>query len=272
MPSPFPGMDPYLEAADLWPDVHARLIGEIAAALTPRLRPRYFAKVESRTYVPDVDDPALHLIVPDVQVLERLRRGRAAWDPWKPVASGGVAVAEGVDVTDLIIDELRETLIEVHEVASRELVTVIEVVSPTNKVRGSEAFGSFERKRRDCIAAGVNWLEIDLLRGGERPSAPRVFESVAYRIFRDRDVDGSRRQCHAWPVALRDPLPVVGVPLKQADGEVTLDLQATLHATYVRAGYDMMVDYAADPPSPALSADDAAWVDGLLRERELRGT
>ena len=269
MASPFPGMDPFLEAARLWPDLHQRLIGRIGAALTPVLRPNYFAMVESRTFVPNVDDPSLHVIEPDLQVIERQAWGRNRPGPHVP-ATGGVAVAEPVDVTDLIIDELTESYLAVYNARARDLVTVIEVVSPSNKVRGSAGRRSITRKYRECVADGINWLEIDLLRGGERVTAPRVLEGYAYRVIRDRRTVEDRRQRQAWPFELSNCIPNVGVPLEASDGEVALDVQTALATAYEEAGYDMMVDYAADPPAPPLSADDAAWLDGLLREKGLR--
>ena len=267
MPSPFPGMDPYLEAADLWPDAHHDVITHVRAALTPLLRPSYFAKVESRTFVPNAEDAALHVIEPDVQVIERVAVGRTNNGPRQ---AGGVAVAEPVDVTDLFVDEVTESYIAVMDARTRALVTVIEVVSPSNKARGSAGRRSIVRKYRECVAGGVNWLEIDLLRGGERVTAPRVLEGYAYRILRDRMTADGTRQRQAWPFDLRERVPNVGVPLKAADGEVPLDLQAALARAYEEAGYDMMVDYAADPPAPPLAADDAAWLDATLREKGLR--
>ena len=270
MPSPFPGMDPYLESPRLWPDLHQRLIGRLGAALTPRLRPSYYALVESRTYIPDADDAALHVIEPDLQLLERSaasRRTRA-----QPTnAAGGLAVAEAVDVTDLFPEELTEHYLAVIDARTRDLVTVIELVSPSNKVRGSAGRRSIVAKHADCAAAGVNWLEIDLLRGGERVTVPRSFETYAYRVLRDQQTTGSTRRRQAWPFALSEVAPVIGVPLRAMDGEVPLDVQAALDATYEDAGYDLMVDYAADPPAPPLSAEDAAWADAVLREAKLRG-
>ncbi len=272
MPSPFPGMDPYLEAPDLWPDVHHDLITQVRSVLTPELRPTYFAKVESRTYVVDNDDPGVHLILPDVMVVRRLSQGRQRWDP--PASStaggGGVAVAESIDVTDLLTDELSESLIEIRETASRQLVTVIEVVSPTNKVRGSAGHESFDRKRRDCVASGVHWVEIDLLRAGEWPTAAGIMQPADYRVFRDANQADNKRRRQAWPWKLRDAVPVVGIPLLPEHGQVALDLGTCLRTVYEDAGYDMMIDYAADPPEPPLSNDDAAWLDALLREAKLR--
>ena len=265
MPSPFPGMDPYLESPAIWPDCHTTLISEIREALNPALRPSYFAKVEARTLIPDAETGALHLIIPDAAVYERPAAGNVP-----PAGSGGgLAVAEAVDVTDVVlVDKIKEHYLEIRAVGSRELVTVIEVVSPANKV-GDPADSSFARKRDDCLAAGVNWLEIDLVRLGRRPTAPWLMGEFAYRVYSDHS-EGPRRRRLAWPIGLRDPLPTVAVPLKPEHGRVPLELQKVLDAAYDAAGYDLMVDYAGPVPAPPLGAADAAWADELLREKGLR--
>ncbi|MGB3508495.1 MAG: DUF4058 family protein [Microcoleaceae cyanobacterium] len=70
MPSPFPGMDPYLEHPDLWPGVHLFLISNLAQLLSPQLRPKYFVSVEVRMY--EVNDTESLLVgLPDVSVLAK---------------------------------------------------------------------------------------------------------------------------------------------------------------------------------------------------------
>jgi Protein of unknown function (DUF4058) len=73
MPSPFPGMDPYLETPDLWPDVHHELMSQIRAALNPRIKPHYVARVELRVYISDEDDPGRKALVPDLLRAKGLR-------------------------------------------------------------------------------------------------------------------------------------------------------------------------------------------------------
>src|SRR5438876_5561917 len=120
MPSPFSGMDPYLETPALWPDVHHELISEIRAALNPRLRPRYVARVELRVYISDDDDPGRQALVPDVRV-----------------------------ETTLMDEEIEEAFLKIIHVESEALVTRIEVLSPTNKIRGSRGRASFMAKRNE---------------------------------------------------------------------------------------------------------------------------
>src|SRR5439155_20452495 len=51
---------------------------------------------------------------------------------------------------------------------SNELVTVIEVLSPTNKLPGSDGSREYAHKRERLLESHVNLVEIDLLRGGQR--------------------------------------------------------------------------------------------------------
>jgi hypothetical protein len=224
MPSPFPGMDPYLETPDLWPDVHHQLISEIRGTLNRALRPRYVARIQLRAYIPDEED--------------------VRW-----------------------IDEIEEARLEIRHQESKALVTVIEVLSPTNKIRGSRGRASFMEKRRDIMASEVHWVEIDLLRAGH-PSVTRPpLVPSDYRIMVSRA--GERTRGKYWPVSVRQPLPGIGIPLRGKDPDVPLDLGAVLNAAYDHGAYDLSVDYRREP-DPPLSADDAAWADELLREHGLR--
>jgi len=256
-------MDPYLETPELWPDVHHRLISEIQAALNPQLRPHYVARVELRVYVSDDDDPGRAAIIPDVRVQRRPKRKRAKGAK-RPAA---VAVAEPLSVSLLIDDEIEEARVEIRDRASNTLVTVIEVLSPTNKIRGSRGRASFMEKRREILASNVQWVEIDLLRAGD-PSVTRPpLVASDYRILVSRA--GERHDAKYWPFSVRQPLPPAGIPLRKPDRDVALDLGAVLTAAYDHGAYDLSVDYRKEP-NPALVRDDAAWADQLLRARRLR--
>ena len=132
MPSPFPGMDPYLEAPGLWPDVRHELISGVRAELSSRLRPRYHVRVEERVYVSDADDPARALLVPDLHVARRGTRDAAtpAPEPAPPVAAPLV-------ITTLVEEEIREARVEIRDPEGDRVVTVIELLSPSNEVPGS---------------------------------------------------------------------------------------------------------------------------------------
>jgi hypothetical protein len=255
-------MDPYLETPQLWPDVHHALISEIQAALNPAIRPAYVARVEMRVYISDEDDPGRDVIIPDVRVEKPKRKGGK-----KAKASSVLAIAEPLIVPLLLDDEIEEARVEIKRAETGTVVTVIEVLSPTNKIRGARGRASFMQKRQETLASEVHWVEIDLLRMGT-PSVTRPpLQASDYRVLVSRA--GERAKARYWPVVLRQELPVIGIPLRAPDADVPLHLGAVLRAAYDRGAYDLSIDYTA-PPDPPLAGDDAAWADRLLRQRKLR--
>ncbi len=263
MPSPFPGMDPYLEAPELWPDVHHELISQIRAALNPELRPQYVARVEPRVYVSDQDDPGIEVIVPDVRVEKRANARGAR----KPRRSAAVGVVEPIIIPILVDPEIKEARLEIRERQSNDLVSVIEVLSPANKVPGSRGRVSFMEKRDEILGSEVHWVEIDLLRAGEQSLTRLRRVPCDYRLTVSRGDD--RRHGHYWPVSVRQALPLIGIPLRKPDADVPLDLNAVLAAAYDHGAYDLSVNYRR-PPVPPLSPEDAAWAEKLLRRAGLR--
>lgn len=264
MPSPFPGMDPYLEEPGLWPDVHHELISGIRAQLNGLIRPRYVARVEERIYVSDEDDPGRRTLVPEVRVNEVGSQGQSGGPA--PVASPATG-DESLLVTTLIEEEISEARVEVIEALTREVVTVIEVVSPTNKVPGARGRESYQRKRRAVMTSHCHWVEIDLLRAGTPTFSRELLPPCEYVVHVSRVEQRPRGR--VWPVRLRNRLPVIPIPLRDSDPDVPLDLQGILATAYDRAGYDVSVDYRREP-EPPLPPDLAAWADQLLRERGLR--
>src|SRR5215204_6216406 len=174
MPSPFPGMDPYLESPRIWPDVHHGLISEIRAALNPNLRPQYVCWVELRAYISEDEDPGRKALVPT-----------------------------------LMDEEVEEAFLKIIHVESEELVTLIEILSPTNKIRGSAGQKSFMGKRHVVTNTEVNWVEIDLLRDGSPSVTDPPLRASDYRILISRA--DRRMRTYFWPVSVRDPLPVIPI-------------------------------------------------------------
>ncbi len=258
MPSPFPGMDPYLEDPAIWPDVHSTLMTAIRDALVPHVRPKYAVRLEQRVYVSDGDDTAYRTIVPDIHIV-RNRTARPA------PAVGKNAVTTPIDIALAEPIETRELRVEIIDRAAKSVVTVIELLSPANKVTGSQARRSFVEKRRDVLAAGAHWMEFDLLRSGTRGvDAVEVPESD-YLIYLNRKEANGRRGL-GWPFQLRDAMPTVAVPLRAPDADVPLDLQALLTGAYNRAGYDGDIDYTKDPVV-ALRRADRAWARKIINSR-----
>ncbi len=257
MPSPFPGMDPYLESPAIWPDVHHNLITEIQSVLNPRLRPRYVARVELRVYISDDDDPGREALVPDVRVEKSPRRKGVK----KSKAEPALAIAEPLIVPGLLDEEIREAYLKITHLESDTLVTIIEVLSPTNKIRGSRGRASFMEKRRDVLTSEVHWVEIDLLRAGAPSVTHPPLVPSDYRVLVSRA--GQRTRARYWPISVRQALPVIGIPLRGKDPDVPLDLGGVLRTVYDRAAYDVSLDYRRDP-EPPLEAEDAAWARELL--------
>ena len=263
MPSPFPGMDPYLEDPAGWPNLHLNLVAEINATLNRDLRPKYFARAEERVYVSDLDDPGRRVIAPDVRILT----SPAGRDQRPAPPTGGAAVADPIVATTWLEEEIREPRVEIIDAAQRRVVTVIEVVSPANKVPGSRGRDSYRKKRADVMASKTHWVEVDLLREGQPILVKEVLPPADYLVH----VSPAARRPSGliWPILLPQRLPVIQIPLQESDPSYGLDLQRILDTVYDRSSYDLSIDYTADP-RPPLPEQYAEWSRRLLCEKGLR--
>ena len=156
------------------------------------------------------------------------------------------------------MDIERLAFVEVRDRRSRELVTVIELLSPSNKRPGPDR-EQYLAKRATILGAGVHFVEIDLLRvGSPLPPADRPRSDYAVMVSR---VD-QRPVADYWPVDLRDRLPIIPVPLRPNDPEARIDLQDVLDRIYDAAGYE---DYIyTSRPDPELDDDDRDWAEALI--------
>ena len=133
MPSPFPGMDPYIEDPEIWGDFHSDLAAEIRAELNKLLQPRYVARLIPRVTYEIVEIAERHSIRPDVGV----------WQPQPPSGEVAGAVATLTAPVESMIPmelPLRLYTVEVHETGTLRLVTAIEILSPVNKGPSHEAY------------------------------------------------------------------------------------------------------------------------------------
>jgi hypothetical protein len=260
MPSPFPGMNPYLEHPDFWSGVHHLLISEILRTLAPQLRPKYIVAVEVRIYETSGEDSLL-VGIPDVVV----QRPLTATNP-KTNVTVAAPPSQPLKVTVPIPETVKQGYLEIREVETKEVVTAIEILSPVNK-RSGEGRKAYEKKRQKVLGSSTHLLEIDLLRSGK----PMPFFSNGiqsdYRILVCRS--DRRPIADLYAFNLQHTIPKFSLPLKSEDVEPVLDLQALLNNMYDVAGYEMRIDYTREPV-PALSETDAAWADALLREQGLR--
>lgn len=250
MPSSFPGMDPYLEQADAWEDFHGHYIVGLAEALNRLVGANYFVKIEVRLYLRELGAE------------ERRYFGRA---------DAGVATSEisGASPTTTVttapvrlelpaVETERQSYLEIRDRRNRRLVTVIELLSPSNKAPGADR-DEYLGKRREVLASQAHFIEIDLRRGGVRPELPRL-PVCDYYILVSRSEE--RPTLGMWPVGLRDRLPIIPTPLAAPDPDVALDLQGVLDRVYDAAGYAKYI--YSGTPEPPLSAADAAWAVALV--------
>ncbi|MEA5567172.1 DUF4058 family protein [Anabaena sp. UHCC 0399] len=258
MPSPFPGMNPYLENPELWPEVHSRLIIAIADAVAPQLRPKYRVAVEKRVYQM-TDENAVLVGIPDVVMGRSLTNSEKEQSPLA-VAS---PPAKPMTVSVPIPEEVREAYLEVREVGTGEVVTVIEVLSPKNK-RSGEGRKAYETKRQQILGSSTHLVEIDLLRGGEPMPILGMQIQSHYRILVSRSP--SRPKAELYPFGLQEQIPTFLLPLRRGDVEPIIDLKVLIDGVYDRAGFDLAIDYT-QKPVPPLQENDAAWANTLLQQQ-----
>ncbi|MBD2771475.1 DUF4058 family protein [Iningainema tapete] len=227
MTSPFPGMDPYLEAA-LWPDVHNALASKLRAFLAPQLLPKYAARLE-------------------IYVVE--------YTSWE--SEIGILVPTPAPLTLPVIQpiEVRIPSIEIRDTLNNVLVSCIEIISPANK--REPGLTDYRKKRQRLYNAKVHLIEIDLLRRGTRPFNHPRLPDVPYLVTLTRAESGV---IDVWPVTLQDTLPTIPVPLRQPDPDAVLDLQAALNAIYDEAAYDLSINYTQSSPPPAFNDVDKQWI------------
>lgn len=255
MPSPFPGMDPFIEQQE-WEDFHATFNTVIRETLGPIIKPRYLVRVERRVYVehPSESDGGKALRVGDVAIVTGDQESQT------PLRSGATAaVAEPVVCPLAMPEERRETYLVIRDRELQMVVAVIETLSPANKRRGGDGWREYLTKRDQVIASPSHLVELDLLRGGSRLPMKRALPHGDYYAIVSRAERRPNADVYAW--TLHQPMPTIRIPLLPEDDSVPLDLQHVFYTVYDRAAYELSLDYSAelDPP---LSADDARFLNG----------
>jgi len=255
MPSPFPGMDPFLEGPS-WPDFHLLFISEIRSRIVPRARTKYTVEAERRVYIEtDPGDPD-RIIRPDVV----LAGGAGEFELGVPTES---LVTEPAVVTVPMRMEHREAFLTVRLRETREVVTVIEVLSPANKRAGSDGRDMYLDKREAILDSRTHLVELDLLRGGERLPTNEGLPPADYYGLVCRGNRRPKAEVYHWTI--RQKMPKIPIPLLPPDPDILLDMQELFDSVYDRAGYDYSLDYTAGL-SPALAEPDTDWAKDLLHD------
>ena len=260
MPSPFPGMDPYIEAFGPWRDFHHSFVIYMRDAIQPLLRSKYRARVEERVLV----DPDERSIYPDVSVLQ---------DATETYVIAALATEE---YDPPVVVQTEVPLSEPHQIflqiimpgAEAKVITVIEVLSPSNKARGP-ARRKYVVKQEEILSSDVDLVEIDLLLRGAHVAAvpPEELEDVGvsdYLVSVSRATD--RPRFELYPTSLAQRLPRIAVPLLPEDEDVVLNLGTVLTQTYDNAGYGDDLDYTQSLPLP-ISDEQAARIKSVLEEK-----
>lgn len=261
MPSPFPGMDPYLEGPEYWSGFHARFIVAISAALTHSLPKSYYAEVEQHVWLQDDDpDERESFAVPDDYIAVNKGVGTST-------VKGAVAtLIASKPSTEVSLPRPSKKkghkFVKIVDKQNNDVVTVIEVLSPSNKVRAEDR-EAYLHKRNEYLLTGTNLVEIDLLREGKRLpfGKPKPPTADYYALVSRAD---RFPKAPVWAFTVRDRLPVLPIPLKPADGDVLLDLRPCLDRAYDDAGYENRIDYTK-APTVALHMRDAEWATELLK-------
>ncbi len=265
MPTPFPGMDPYLEQSGIWSQVHIQLIAKIQDFLAPQLRPHYIVDVDIATYLtlpPSNGTTETDFIGrPDDLILTK-----PATTPLPAPSEDGVAVATAPKiepiVTELPIPEkVTHRYLEVRTREDGRVVTVIEILSPSNKAKGPGR-EDYKMKREKIFGSATSLVEIDLLRAGQ-PMPLNVDLKNNYRILVSRA--NTRPFADVYLFSMRDSIPDIPIPLLPDDAEPSLSLNHILHTLYDTIGLDLRIDYT-QPPKLRLSAAEADWVADLMRK------
>jgi hypothetical protein len=218
MPSPFLGMDPYLEEHE-WSDFHHSFVAVIREILVPQVDPHYVVRIDRRKYEESASE------------------------------------------------EFRESFLLIREQETLEVITVLELLSPNNKRKGSKGRRKYLSNRKNVLQSESHLVELDLLRGGERlpllgPVPDGDYYAVVSRERRRPTVD-----VYAW--TLQHRLPVLPIPLKPGDADVPLDLQAAFNIVYDRVRYQRTLHYGTELVPP-LSAAESEWASQRIREWRAR--
>ena len=257
MPSPFPGMDPFIEG-QVWRDFHSAMLLAIRKALVKLVRPRYVVNVDEYVYLAADHEANETLIAPDVRIFE----SKPGWPPALPSDGESGVMLQPVIRQTPVPEKNEQIFLEIRTRSGAEVVTVVELLSPWNKASGTGRT-EYLNKRHNIAVSPANLVEIDLLRGGPRLPTTTPLPAGDYYAFVSRRDHFPDVEVFAW--TLHEQLPCLPIPLAADDADVSVDLQAAFNIAYDDAGYDYSLDYQL-AIAPRLSTTDAQSVVEILKQ------
>jgi hypothetical protein len=253
MGSAFPGMDPYLEGPAWWPDFHTRFVNALSESIADRLPEGYQAALNEQVVLIEPDLKDNRDIEPDVTVVR-------ATDVLSNAASSrgtSVGVLEPQTIPNIVrLDPHVEVYIELRYGPDQDVVTVIELLSPSNKSGAGR--GQYVQKRDALLRRRVNIVELDLLRGGTRLQLAKPLPKGDYHALVSRGDRWPDCQVYTWRI--RDEFPALPIPLKTPDSDVHVPLAEAFAEAYRRGHYAQRIRYNDSPPPPAFATGDDEWV------------
>ena len=254
--NPFPGMNPYLEQPRFWPGVHNDLIAQMRTNLGPQLPPQYRMEIDERFELDvawPIDDVTTRPITPHLSLIANRASIGDILIEEPPAPEGGIPVQTPAPV--------RVTYLEVRQAPDDRVVTVVEILSPSNKAPGSGRT-DYIRKREDILTSPVNLVEIDLLRGGEPMPLTTPVPPCHYRILVSRE--RWRPSARLFPFTVMNAIPKFPLPLLEGDAKIEADIGPLLATMHHTGRYNMAVNYDQPPPGPSLDAATLQWLDERL--------
>ncbi|MGA7500359.1 MAG: DUF4058 family protein [Isosphaeraceae bacterium] len=267
MPSPFPGMNPFLEHPDVWSTFHTGMLAAMADRLSAQVRPDYLVHMEAHLWIHErADDHE------DGGLSRRLiGRSDVSISKSRAATSGGFMSSEAetavltpaMRILIPLVDIERQRYLEIRDRRNRELVAVVELLSPVNKKSGPYR-AQYLTKRSEILASPAHLVEIDLLRDGRAmPDQERPSSTYGVMVSRVEE----RPAADFWPIGLRQPLPTIPVPLRQANSYASLELQVLLHQVYDRGTY--AEEIYEQEAGPTLDPADLDWAEHVLSQAKL---
>jgi hypothetical protein len=265
MPSPFPGIDPYLESQGHWLDFHARFVPLLSDALNEQLPEGYVARIDERmTLVELPQEDQARLIRPDVAVVRAERRQTPASRVLAGPGSRGALTVEPVTIPMKFLEVESEIYLDILHLPDQKVVTVVELLSPTNKAGAGRR--DYLANRHGLTVPEVHLVELDFLVGGHRlpmelPLPAGDYYALVARVER-------RPDCEVFAWSVRDRLPTIPIPLRAPHPDILVELAPHFATVYERGRYARLIKYHAPLDLP-LSPEDRTWAESLARSAAL---